>query len=355
MPLYIQLAPLHGVTNRVYRDAWLASFGSLDSIMAPFVLAVAGSSDLRRHFKDLLPPPPWAATGVAPEKGLPPGFPPPLVPQLMGNVSAVFAESARILRENGYAEVNWNLGCPYPMVAKKFRGSGLLPHPERIDRFLESLFLEPELPRISVKVRLGRADAAEWRSFMEVLNRYPLASVTVHPRLGTQMYRGSVNLEEYSLAAESCAHPVVYNGDITGLAAFARAAEAFPSLAGVMLGRGALSDPFLPARLRQAYPERFLSRGFLDPSPTGEVPVRGAPIPLRGSPEWLEAVGLFQDDLYRRYREVLSGPAHVLDKMKEAWGYLAQSLPGKRREIAELGRAKGFEDFERAVDRILER
>ena len=43
---------------------------------------------------------------------------------------------AKALHDLGYEEVNWNLGCPHKPVRKKQRGSGLLPHPERVDALL---------------------------------------------------------------------------------------------------------------------------------------------------------------------------------------------------------------------------
>lgn len=371
MSAYFQLAPLHGVTNRVYREAWFASFGGLDSAMAPFVLAIPGSSGKRNHFKDVLPPagypvaePPAASFPVAGNPGTvpnppqvlaspqiapaqiapaekPPALPPPLVPQLLGNDPACFVETSRVLAAAGYREVNWNLGCPYSMVANKFRGSGLLPHPERIERFLEGVFSAGDIPAVSVKIRLGRASSAEWHAFMPVLNRYPLASVTIHARIGAQLYRGSVDLEEYARAAASCAHPVVYNGDIVDLASFRLAERAFPGASGYMIGRGALADPFLPARIRASLAGAR--------APSAQVPMPPAP----GSAEWLAAVARFHDDLFSRYRSVLSGPAHVLDKMKEVWTYLAPSLPRKKRELAALSLVRGFDDYRRAVDSAL--
>lgn len=325
MAVFLQLAPLHSVTNRHLRAAWFAHFRGFDSAMAPFILAVPGSSLRKNHFKDIIPVPEGS---------------PPLVPQILGNESASFADSARVMAAAGYSEANWNLGCPYPMVAKKLRGSGLLPHPDRIDRFLETLFRSGDLPAISVKIRLGRSSDEEWRAFMPVLNRYPLASVTVHGRIGTQMYRGAVKLEAFAEAAASCAHPVVYNGDIFDLPSFFAARNAFPSAAGWMLGRGALYDPFLPERIRRAL---------------GEIPESADAPPEPGTEAWLAGIAPFHDDIFDRYRAILYGPAHVLDKMKEIWTYLGHFLPDRKPELAGLERVKTLDEYRSRADALLGR
>ncbi len=366
MAPFLQLAPLHGVTNRHYRAAWFSRFGGFDSAMAPFILAVPGSAEKKNHFKDVLPPP---STGEpARQGGFPPVSPgePPLIPQILGNDPKSFADTARVLASAGYAEANWNLGCPYPMVAKKFRGSGLLPHPDRIDRFLDAVFREPGMPALSAKIRLGRADPGEWRAFMPVLNRYPLASVAIHGRIGTQMYRGDVDTASLAEAAAACAHPVVYNGDIFDADSFRAAVRAVPAAAGWMLGRGALRDPFLPRRIRHECPDAFVAPG--DPrsraagDAAGDPAARGlpeypgnlppGPPPERGSAAWLEALAGFHDDLYARYRSVLFGPAHALDKMKEVWTYLGYSFPEAKRELAALARTTGFDGYRAAVDAV---
>jgi tRNA-dihydrouridine synthase B len=103
---------------------------------------------------------------------------------------------ANTLVDMGYREINWNLGCPFPMVAKKYRGSGLLPHPDRIDRMLDKT-LDGFSGKLSIKTRLGRFSSDEMDRLIPVFNRYPLNRVIVHPRTGVQMYAGSVDLKAF--------------------------------------------------------------------------------------------------------------------------------------------------------------
>ncbi len=100
----------------------------------------------------------------------------PIVPQIIGNNHENFIPLARQLSDLGYKTVNWNLGCPFPMVAKKQRGSGLLPYPDKIDNFLEKTV--PAIPnQLSIKIRLGRKTPDELVKLLPIFNRYPLQEI----------------------------------------------------------------------------------------------------------------------------------------------------------------------------------
>jgi tRNA-dihydrouridine synthase B len=307
--MILYLAPLHGVTNRVFREAYFRHFGGFDGAVAPFILAVRVAKAKPQHFKDLLPGP--GAEG--------------LEPQLLGNEPLAFAETARVLSELGYRDVDLNLGCPYPMVANKQRGSGLLPFPERVGALLDAACAVPGI-RVSVKLRLGRSDPRDILALMPVLNEHPLSRVIVHPRVGTQMYRGVVDLDGFARAAALCRHELVYNGDIFSRAAFEALRARFPAIEAWMIGRGAVSNPFLAE----------------------EIGTGGA---VRG--DRIERLRAWHEDLYRSYRDVLCGPAHPLDKMKEVWSYLGASFPGKARQLERVARAKTLAAYEGAVSEIL--
>jgi tRNA-dihydrouridine synthase len=178
---------------------------------------------------------------------------------------------------------------------------------------------------ISVKLRLGRSDPHDIIRLMPVLNDHPLKKVIIHPRVGTQMYRGKTNLEGFAAAAELCRHTLVYNGDIVSRAAYEGLKARFPGIDEWMIGRGAVANPFLPEEIMMG-------------EVAGDRDAR-----LRA----------WHDDLYRSYREVLSGPAHPLDKMKEIWGYLGALFPGKAKALERIARAKTFEGYEAAVSEIL--
>ena len=85
---------------------------------------------------------------------------------------------------------------------------------------------------------------------IDIINDAPLSFVTIHPRIGKQMYKGSVDLDAFADVASRLKHPIVYNGDIVDNESFRRIATMFPKLFAVMIGRGILSNPFLPESIK---------------------------------------------------------------------------------------------------------
>ena len=309
--MFLTLAPLKGFTEAPYRNAAAAFFKGFDAAMAPFVVTIKGRKYPNSHLKDLLP-----------ENNQ--GW--PIIPQVLSNDAAGFAKLAARLHDLGYDTINWNLGCPFPRVAKKIRGSGLLPHPEKIDRILDHLLSEVPV-RLSIKTRIGRFDAEEMEALMPVFNRYPLAELIVHPRTGTQMYAGQPDLEVFSACLERSQHPVVYNGDINTVADYRNLADRFTSVDRWMLGRGALADPFLPAA------------------------IKGQVVPAN---EKLEIIRRFHDRLFAAYAQVLSGPSHLGDKMKGFWLYLSRSFENGPKVLKQIQKTRKTEHYTDVVSRFFD-
>lgn len=239
------LAPMDGVTDHPYRNAWMEVFGTdsrphagclMHKAVSPFVSLVRGEKVKPSHIADLLP-----------QNNLM-----DVEPQVLGNEPDHFLVMAKTLADLGYRSVNWNLGCPKPQVAAKQRGSGLLPHPDRIDAFLSRVVPASPLP-LSVKIRLGYRSPDEVFKVVEVLNRYPLAYVAVHPRIGTQLYRGEADWDKFAQVLRLLYAPCIYNGDIDSVekaqAFVSRFGNREPKVNRVMIGRGVIADPFLPGLL----------------------------------------------------------------------------------------------------------
>lgn len=309
MSTTISMAPLHGVTTRIFRNAFVKHFPGFDYAMAPFILSIPAPHCRNAHFKDLFPE---YNTRI------------PLVPQVLSNDAVAFVQTADALAELGYAEVNWNLGCPYPMVTGKRRGSGLLPYPESIERFLDEACARSPLP-VSVKLRLGLVDARDFLAIMPILDAFPLKRIILHPRIASQMYGGSVDLDAFAEAASISGHELGYNGDIRDASTWRSMIARFPGVGEWMIGRGAVSDPFLPGR------------------------IKGLKLP----DDPLSALEAFHDDVYFGYRETLSGQKHALDKMKEIWSYLGGSFSCVGSGQKEIRKATSFEAYERAVRAVL--
>jgi tRNA-dihydrouridine synthase len=274
------LAPLKGFTDAVFRNTYAEHFTGFDGAMAPFIAATRADRLTEKHCRDLLP---HQNTRL------------PIEPQILGNDPDDFIFLARHLYQMGYPSVNWNLGCPFRPVTKKRRGSGLLPFPELVDEFLDKTLAA--IPGgLSIKMRLGRTQADEIIKLLPILNRYPLREIIIHPRTARQMYTGLPDLDMFQVCLENCRHRVVYNGDITDLEGFQALAVRFPSVQAWMIGRGALSNPFLPALIKKGH---------------------------YGVAAKTEKFKTFYDDLFVRYQERLQGPGHLLDRMKGFWTYFS--------------------------------
>lgn len=167
-----------------------------------------------------------------------------LIPQLIASTPAELERLAGLFIEKGYKEADINMGCPFPLMTGKHKGSGILPYPAEVEALLKELVHYPELG-FSVKMRLGWECADEWRPLLPLLNAAPLRRIVLHPRIGKQQYKGEVDLAAFTAFYEECAHPLVYNGDLLTVEDIRKVDEEFPRLEGVMLGRGLLANPAL--------------------------------------------------------------------------------------------------------------
>ncbi len=107
----IYLAPIQGTTDRIYRNLFPVYFKGVDLAIAPFIPSVKKMKPESNHLRELYPD---KNTGI------------PTIPQIMSSVPEDFTTLANALYDIGYGTVNWNLGCPFPMVVKKGRGAGML-------------------------------------------------------------------------------------------------------------------------------------------------------------------------------------------------------------------------------------
>ena len=168
--LPIHFAPLQGYTDAIYRQAHARIFGGIASYYTPFVRIEHG--DFRR--KDVRELEAENNRGVV------------LTPQLIASTPETILHILSLFIEKGYQKVDINLGCPFPTLAKRHNGAGLLPYPEEVKALLSAaLEAHPDI-RFSVKMRLGWEDSAECMALLPLLNSLPLSHITMHPRLGKQ-------------------------------------------------------------------------------------------------------------------------------------------------------------------------
>lgn len=115
-----------------------------------------------------------------------------LSPQILSRDANEIILFGKACKDLGYNELNWNMGCPYPRVAKKKRGSGLLPYPDLVEALLDDI--KKELPlKLSIKCRLGYEDPHELDELIPHFNAFGLSELIVHARIGKQLYQGGVH------------------------------------------------------------------------------------------------------------------------------------------------------------------
>ena len=307
MTFQICLAPLKGITDALFRTTFAEFFSGVDRAVTPFLSTTSGLRVKPSLLKEVLP---------ENNRRM------PVVPQVMSKRAENFLPLAMALRDLGYDTINWNLGCPYPMVAKKGRGSGLLSNPEAIERFLDKV-LGAMPHQLSIKMRLGRHREDEIFELLPILNRYPLKEVIIHPRTGVQMYEGVPQLDIFEQCLALCRHYVVYNGDIVDPLSFNRLQRRFPGINAWMIGRGAVSDPFLCSAIK------------------GQVADPGEKSLLFRQ---------FHDALYARYARKLYGPSHLLNRMKGLWSYFVKSIEEGRALQKKINKSRNVQHYEDVVD-----
>ncbi len=284
----IHFAPVQGHTDWTYRNIHAKFFGGVDAYYTPFIRVEKGDTFRSRDMKDCDPElnhVEW------------------LVPQVLGGDPAELDTSLQMLEEQGYKQVDINMGCPFTMISRRGKGAGILPYPEKVEALLEVLKDFPEM-RCSVKMRLGWEDPKECLKLLPLLNASSLAAVFLHARVGVQEYKGETDKDAFEAFYNACELPLFYNGDVFTVEDIHAITDRFPRLEGVMIGRGLLGNP----ALAQEYVE-------------GKVFT---------TEERLHKFKAFHAELLAAYAERLQGDHQLLMKMKTLWEYF---MPQTDRKI----------------------
>lgn len=300
MNIPIHFAPLQGYTDDVYRRIHHELMGGIHTYYTPF-LRMEGGGVRSKDMRDIRPE---FNEGV------------PVVPQIIVKSMKEFEFLTKIVEEKGYDRVDINMGCPFPLQAKHGRGSGLLAHVDIIEEIAKAIASKCEL-KFSVKMRLGWENTDEWRPVLDILNEIPLEQITLHPRIGTQQYKGTVNMEAFDEFYALCKHPIIYNGDVTSIKDIQNLEEKYPKLAGVMIGRGLLTRPSLASEYVTGVELSWEKR----------------------RPVLLD----FHDRLKAHYETTANSEAQVHSRLRLFWEYMEEVL-GKKvyKKIMKAGNLKNY-------------
>ena len=173
----------------------------------------------------------------------------PAIAQMIGSHIPSLVRTARELQQQPVAAIDLNLGCPAPVVYKKCAGGGLLREPEKIDAILGALREAVRIP-LTVKTRLGFDDPRVFDELLPIFARHSLDLLTVHGRTVKEGYRSVVHYDLIQQAVEAVPCPVLANGNVYS-AAKADSVLADTHASGLMIGRGAIRNPWIFRQIRQ--------------------------------------------------------------------------------------------------------
>lgn len=327
--MQIYFAPLESITGYVFRNVYEEYYGGIDRYFTPFITATDSRCLRNKEMRDILPENNQVGC---------------LIPQIMSNRAEEFLRVADQMAELGYDTVNLNLGCPARTVVSKGKGSGFLARTVALDRFLEEVYRECPL-KISIKTRLGVDDPEEFPEIIDIYNKYPVEELIIHPRVQKDYYKNTPNLEMFAEAVRRCNMPLCYNGDICSLEDYERIRKRFPVVSRMMIGRGLLAHPELALQIQ----EREADRSVKTAADPGEQTGGNRNLSDR---ERLNHIGAYANALCEAYCEAYGPGQPVLFKMKELWGFLADSMPdGKklRKKIHKTQRLDGYQRLMREV------
>lgn len=296
------LAPMQGLTNRALRGVY-AEAASPDVLFTEFVRVRPGAK------KIVVPSDFVEALAVSP--GI------PLVVQVIGCADEGVVAATHELVERGVEHINVNMGCPFGRMTSVLAGGGMFRCPETVAPMLK------ELRRIvpgslSVKTRIGLDDERQLFDILPAFEDAGLDFLVVHSRTVKQKYKGVANHGITSEIVQSTSLPVIANGDISS-ARRARDVLRTTRAAGLMLGRGAIADPWLFKRIRSEESDE----------PSTSQRQRELAVHLQRLLTDYSALFCGESQILAKFREAL---AHFADPVLRRWG---RKL-AKRRTVEEV-------------------
>ena len=318
----ILFAPLQGYTTGPYRKAHAEIFGGVDAYYAPF-LRIENGLPREKDLRDLESP---DIDGIANANCVgnadATGADYKVVPQIIANSVHEFKTLAEALLQKGFSEIDFNMGCPFPMQVNRHRGAGILSDINAVQEIMAEIrkmsgaTTETAPIKFSVKMRLGQNSPDEAFALLPLLNDTPLAHITLHPRLGKQQYKGAIDFNSFEQFYNECKHPLVYNGDLTTVSQINELERKYPKLAGIMIGRGLLARPSIAAEYKALRNE------------TNSASVRS--MDCAATPqELLGKILQMHQAIFDYASKTYQGDSQIFSHVQSFWDYLEPSIPKK--------------------------
>ncbi len=308
--LSLSLGPFQGITDAPFRNVFKRHFSGIDKFFTPFFTGIHKEEHAKNLQGEEIDP---RCNDVE-----------TLTPQILSTDSEEILRFAKQCRQLGYKEINLNMGCPFPRVANKKRGCGLLPYPDNVEAMLDRVFEEIDI-KFSIKCRLGYFNPEEIDAIIPVFNKFPLSELIIHPRIGKQLYKGEADVKRFKAIIPLINAPLVYNGDIVSVESFERIRDLVQPVKQFMLGRGLLANPFLAEE------------------------IQGGTYSASERTKRLHAYVL---DLYEDRLRHAGGSPKVLGRMKELWSYLMNSFEEPQVVWRKIKKINALKEYEDAVETI---
>jgi len=306
----LYLGPFQGITDVFYRKLFKKYVGGIDQFYTPFFSGFVNFTNGKARVFEVDPDLNDVNT---------------VVPQILSKDADEILHFATWCNELGYKGINWNLGCPYPRVANKKRGSGLLSHPDTVAEILGKLHGNLAVG-LGVKCRLGYVSVDEFEKLLPVFNDFPLTELTIHARIGKQLYKGSVYESEFGKLIGKTNANLVYNGDIFSVDDYMHFNTTFYPVKHWMVGRGLLANPFLALEIKN---QCRVTDG-----------------------EKMNIVRQFMVELYQIRLQNANGNLSALGRMKELWSYLVWSFDAPLIAWRLIRKTRSLAEYEKAVDEV---
>ena len=323
----ILFAPLQGYTTGPYRKAHAEIFGGVDAYYAPF-LRIENGLPREKDLRDL-------------ETDSHTNF--KVVPQIIANSVHEFKTLAEALLQKGFSEIDFNMGCPFPMQVNRHRGAGILSDINAVQEIMAEIrkmsgaTTETAPIKFSVKMRLGQNSPDEAFALLPLLNDTPLAHITLHPRLGKQQYKGAIDFNSFERFYNECKLPLVFNGDITTISQINQLESKYPKLAGVMIGRGLLARPSLAAEYKAL-------RNKTNSARVRSMDCAATPQELLG--KILQMHQAIFDNACKTYQ----GDSQILSHVQTFWDYLEPNIPKKI--FKKIKKAGKLDEYKEALEML---
>jgi tRNA-dihydrouridine synthase B len=175
----------------------------------------------------------------------------PVSIQIFGGDPQVMADAAQVVEGMGADVIDINMGCPVPKIAKHNAGCSLMREPGHAASVVKAMVDAVKIP-VTVKMRAGwNENEINAPTLARMVEDVGAAAVAVHGRTAAQSYSGESDWQLIASIAKAVGIPVFGSGDCVEASQVVRRL-ADSAVSGVLVGRGALRNPWIFAQAAAA-------------------------------------------------------------------------------------------------------